>query len=145
MLGFYSVESGMEIHVIDSDPFSLSRGGGLTDVSLIEKYRMSEEAYNQRKGTLREFIKEQKAKDPNYKLKPSASAAAANASETVLLTNVGIESIAGMKIGDRCEVMPGKRRGVIQYLGEVPEIKEGYWVRSLLPLLFSSLVGWRNL
>ena len=45
MLGFYSVESGNEIHVIDTDPFSMSRGGGLTDVSLIEKYRMYEETY----------------------------------------------------------------------------------------------------
>jgi tubulin-folding cofactor B len=54
MLGFYSVASGalrsyviiyvrflrkkrlgMEIHVVDTDPFSLSRGGGLTDVSLV--------------------------------------------------------------------------------------------------------------
>ena len=26
MLGFYSVASGMEIHVVDTDPFSLSRG-----------------------------------------------------------------------------------------------------------------------
>jgi hypothetical protein len=28
---------------LDTDPFSLSRGGGLTDTSLIEKYTMSEE------------------------------------------------------------------------------------------------------
>ena len=46
MLGFYSVESGNEIHVIDTDPFSLSRGGGLTDVSLVEKYKMDDETYS---------------------------------------------------------------------------------------------------
>ena len=57
MLGYYSVESGMEIHIIDIDPFSLSRGGGLTDVSLVEKYKMSDDAYDKRKGTLREWIK----------------------------------------------------------------------------------------
>ena len=45
MLGFYSVESGNELHVIDTDPFSMSRGGGLSDVSLVEKYRMDEETY----------------------------------------------------------------------------------------------------
>lgn len=45
MLGFYSVESGNEIHCIDTDPFSMSRGGGLTDVSLVEKYRMDDETY----------------------------------------------------------------------------------------------------
>eukprot|EP00286_Rhodomonas_abbreviata_P003030 CAMPEP_0181345432 /NCGR_PEP_ID=MMETSP1101-20121128/32746_1 /TAXON_ID=46948 /ORGANISM="Rhodomonas abbreviata, Strain Caron Lab Isolate" /LENGTH=125 /DNA_ID=CAMNT_0023457387 /DNA_START=57 /DNA_END=430 /DNA_ORIENTATION=- len=64
MLGFYSVVSGMEIHVIDTDPFSLSRGGGLTDVSLVEKYRMDDEAYEKRSGTMREFIREQRKKDP---------------------------------------------------------------------------------
>jgi tubulin-specific chaperone B len=46
MLGFYGVESGMGIHVVDADPFSMSRGGGLEDVSLVKKYRMSEEDYD---------------------------------------------------------------------------------------------------
>jgi len=53
MLGYYSVTSGMDIHVIDMDPFSLSRGGGLTDVSLVQKYRMSDDEYSQRKGSMR--------------------------------------------------------------------------------------------
>jgi tubulin-specific chaperone B len=70
-LGFYSVVSGNEIHVIDTDPYSLSRGGGLTDVSLVEKYRMDDETYSQRKGTMREYIREQRAKNPNFKLKPA--------------------------------------------------------------------------
>ena len=48
MLGFYSVESGMRLHVVDTDPFSLSRGGGLEDVSLVKKYEMSEEDYDKR-------------------------------------------------------------------------------------------------
>lgn len=48
LLGFYSVLSGDELHVIDTDPYSLSRNGGLTDVSLVEKYKMSEEAYDSR-------------------------------------------------------------------------------------------------
>jgi tubulin-folding cofactor B len=48
MLGFYSVASGMEVHVVDTDPFSLSRGGGLTDTSLVEKYRMSDDDYSSR-------------------------------------------------------------------------------------------------
>lgn len=43
----------LKIHVADDDPFSLSRGGALEDVSLVKKYRMSEEDYDKRKGTLR--------------------------------------------------------------------------------------------
>lgn len=46
-LGYYGTESGMELHVIDADPFSMSRGGGLEDVSLVKKYRMTEEDYDQ--------------------------------------------------------------------------------------------------
>jgi tubulin-specific chaperone B len=68
MLGFYSVTSGMEIHVIDTDPFSLSRGGGLTDVSLVEKYRMPDEVYDKKAGTMRDFIRKKRAADPNFKL-----------------------------------------------------------------------------
>ena len=67
MLGYYSVTNGMEIHVIDEDPFSMSRNGGLENEQLLEQYRLSEDDYDQRKGTVREWIREQKAKDPNWK------------------------------------------------------------------------------
>jgi hypothetical protein len=69
MLGYYSVESGMIIHVVDMDPHSMSRGGGFEDVSLVEKYRMTDEEYENRPGTLRAWKKEQVAKDPNFKYK----------------------------------------------------------------------------
>jgi tubulin-specific chaperone B len=68
MLGFYSVTSGMEIHVIDTDPFSLSRGGGLTDTSLVEKYRMSDEVYDKKSGTMRDFIRKKREANPDFKL-----------------------------------------------------------------------------
>lgn len=48
MLGFYSAQSGMRLHVVDTDPFSLSRGGGLEDVSLVPKYEISEADYDKR-------------------------------------------------------------------------------------------------
>jgi tubulin-specific chaperone B len=139
MLGFYSVVSGMEIHVIDTDPFSLSRGGGLTDVSLIQKYKMEDEVYEKRAGTMREFIREQRKKDPNFKLKPKmgpgteGAAKNSSADNDVIATNQpapGVESVAGMEVGMRCEVTPGARRGVVMFIGEIPEIKAGgYWVR----------------
>lgn len=56
MLGFYSVESGNEIHCIDTDPFSMSRGGGLSDVSLVEKYRMDEETYGKERNHVEYII-----------------------------------------------------------------------------------------
>lgn len=130
MLGFYSVLSGMEIHVIDTDPFSLSRGGGLTDTSLVEKYRMDEEVYDKRSGTMREFIREQRKKDPNFKLKPKlgpGAVGAAGADENT--PPPGIDSVASISVGDRCEITPGERRGTVKFIGEIPEIKAGgYWV-----------------
>ena len=110
MLGYYSVVSGMEIHCVDSDPFSLSKNGGLTDTSLVQKYKLSDENYDQRKGTMREFFRKQKALNPSLKTN-----AASDAQESVEVP--GSDSVAGMKIGDRCEVAPGRRRGTVKFLG----------------------------
>ena len=38
------------LHVVDLDPSSISSGGWLEDTSLVEKYQISEEAYNKRQG-----------------------------------------------------------------------------------------------
>merc|ERR1719198_1162264 len=116
MLGYYSVTNGMEIHVVDEDPFSMSRGGGLENEQLIEKYRMSEDDYDQRKGTVREWIREQKAKDPNWKPpKPKMSVGLGGPQVNAPPPEPegpppGPESVEGMSVGARCEVMPGKRR-----------------------------------
>lgn len=133
MLGYYSVQSGMEIHIIDHDPFSLSRNGGLTDVSLVEKYKISDEAYDKRKGTIREFIKNKRKEDPNYKLKPKkptvmGQPGASDETEEAAAPP-GAESVQGMEVGQRCEVMPGARRGTVRFVGEIEEIPAGgHWV-----------------
>mmetsp|Transcript_57348 Transcript_57348/g.115103 ORF Transcript_57348/g.115103 Transcript_57348/m.115103 type:complete len:240 (-) Transcript_57348:85-804(-) len=133
MLGYYSPESGMEIHIVDTDPFSMSRGGGLEDESMIEKFRMTDEAYEARTGTVREFIKKQKAKDPNWKPpkpnmingNPWAKAPAA-ADEPPIDTSAA--SVAGMEVGMRCECMPGGRRGQVMFVGELDFKDGGSWV-----------------
>lgn len=112
MLGFYSVRSGMEIHIIDTDPFSLSRGGGLTDVSLVEKYRMADEDYDKRKNSMRQYIRDQRSKDPNFKLKPKSGPTSEPAQPVEI---PGVESIEGITVGARCEVMPGSRRGTGEF------------------------------
>ena len=41
----------------------------------------------------------------------------------------GPDSVEGIKVGMRCEVQPGGRRGVVAFVGEVKEIGGGgYWV-----------------
>ncbi len=143
MLGFYSVQSGHEIHVVDTDPFSLSRGGGLTDTSLIQKYKMDDEIYDKRAGTMRDFIRKQREKDPNFRIPTKAGPGKFSAATTTqknasmepdsdLGPCIGIESVQGIQEGMRCELTPGERRGVVKFVGEISEIKAGgYWVRIL--------------
>ena len=132
-LGFYSPQSGWEIHIIDRDPYSLSRNGGLTDVSLVQKYTISEEAYDKRKGTMRDWIREQKKQNPNFKLKSAMggpSGDSENSSVADPATAYPAESVQGIEVGNRCEVEPGARRGTVKFVGEIVlEAKsKGHWV-----------------
>ena len=68
MLGYYSLSHGMAIHCLDIDPHSGSKGGGYEDTSLVKKYQMTDEEYNKRKGTLRDWGRQQKAKDETFTL-----------------------------------------------------------------------------
>jgi len=81
---------------------------------------------------MRDYIRDQRAKDPKFNLKTvNPTTGATSSTDTVGEMPVsvpGIESIRGMKIGDRCEVTPGARRGVIAFLGEVSHLSAGYWV-----------------
>lgn len=58
----------MTIHCIDTDPNSGSRGGAYEDTSLVERYVMSDEEYNKRTGTLRDWGRQRKKDDPNFSL-----------------------------------------------------------------------------
>ncbi|CAN6440164.1 unnamed protein product [Victoria cruziana] len=45
-LGFYAPRDGYRLHIIDHDPSSVTAGGWLEDTSAVEKYTISEEAYD---------------------------------------------------------------------------------------------------
>ena len=110
MLGYFSIKSGMEIHVIDTDPFSLSRNGGLDDASNIEKYRMSEETYDKREGTLRTWMRQQRELHANdHQVEDE-------------------KEISDVHVGDRCEVNPGGRRGEVAYVGSIQNLPAGNWI-----------------
>jgi tubulin-folding cofactor B len=176
-LGYFGLtEHGLEVHCVDLDPNSGSKGGGYEDTSLIEKYTMSEEEYNQRKGTLRDWEREQKSKDSTFTLAKHArqhremadakrqhklglplpegffvdSAGNLEREEedveqtktTTTTTTTSSdntandecdpmyseESVAGMQLGNRCQVQPGSRRGAVSFVGTVSELGPGYWV-----------------
>lgn len=171
-LGYFGLEHhGLEVHCVDLNPHSGSKGGQYEDVSLVQKYRMSEEEYNARKGTLRDWEREQKAKDSTFTLRKHAkqhrelgeaqrqhklglplppgffldnNGTVVRDDEydqglpTVPPSNAstsdeedgefGQQSVAGLNVGDRCQVEPGARRGSVSYVGKVQELGIGYWV-----------------
>ena len=68
MLGYYSPTNGQTVHCIDVDPHSASRGGRYEDTSLVEKFRLTDEEYDKRRGTLRDWSRTQKEADPSFNL-----------------------------------------------------------------------------
>lgn len=72
MLGYYNLPHGSNVHCVDVDPHSKSRGGAYEDTSLVEKFTLSEEEYNKRKGTLRDWGRQMKEKDEGFSLRKHA-------------------------------------------------------------------------
>lgn len=115
LLGFYSPLDGYRLHVIDFDPSSVTSGGWLEDISLVEKYSISEEAYDKLDGTFRKY------KDKLVSENPSTR-------EAKLPDNYMEDLCANIKVGDRCEVEPGEKRGVVKFVGRGESIAPGFWV-----------------
>lgn len=129
-LGYYGARNGMEVHVVDTDPHSLSRNGGLDDVTQIEKFRMTDEAYDARPNTLRAFKKKKQAEDPNFRLTPEARARAAARAEALAPEAYASPAcVDGIAVGARVEIRPGARRGIVAWVGTgVSSLAAGYWV-----------------
>jgi len=145
-LGYYSPMDGWTIHITDLDPHSLSANGGLEDVSLVKKYEISEEDYVKREDNFRKWKHDKKAADPTWSLAkevkmnqdkkrmqqdpnfvPEPFEVKAPITDDEHLAT----EAATMKVGDRCEVaLPGrnKPRGVVQYVGKIPQIAPGWWI-----------------
>jgi len=130
-LGFYSPEDGYGIHILDTNPHSMSAGGWLEDVSLVKKYEISEEAYNKREGTVRKWITEKKAADPTWTVqKEMMRRKDPNWVPPNEVTDPEhmAEEASKISVGDRCEVQPGGRRGEVKFVGKVDELNLGFWI-----------------
>lgn len=114
-LGFYSPQNGYRLHVIDLDPSSLTSGGWLEDTSLVEKYSISEEAYSKLGGTFRKYKEKLVSQNPSVP-------------ETKIPNSYTEELCANIKVGDRCEVQPGEKRGVVKYVGKAESLAPGFWI-----------------
>lgn len=127
-LGYYGAQNGYTIHVVDQDPFSLSKDGGLDDVSKIQKYRMADEDYDKREKTLRAYKKKMLSQDPNFRFLPE-NRARAEARAKALETYQKPECAAHVTVESRCKVtIAGSFLGTVRYVGLVPSIDVGYWV-----------------
>uniref|UniRef100_A0A7S4JYB2 CAP-Gly domain-containing protein n=1 Tax=Odontella aurita TaxID=265563 RepID=A0A7S4JYB2_9STRA len=104
MLGYYSVRSGMTVHCVDVDPHSSSRGGAYEDTSLVKKYAMSDEDYDRRRGTLREWGRKQKEADPDFTLRKHAREHR-EMMEARRQAKLGLELPEGFELDGRGEVV----------------------------------------
>ena len=115
-LGYYGCKNGCEIHIKDNDPYSISAGGALENLNLVEKYIMPDSDYDRRENTLRAYIKKQREADPNFKLKVMGQK---EESKEPRPERPATPEVLPHKVGDRCEIEPGKRRGEIAFVGKI--------------------------
>ena len=141
MLGYFSPMDGYTIHITDLDPHSLSAGGQLEDVSLVKKYEISEEDYLKREDNFRRWKEEKKRADPTWsfakEIKERQDAQRMKADpnfvpepwkERETNDDAYADLAAKIKVGDRCEVTLGGKRGEVKYVGKIPAIAAGWWV-----------------
>lgn len=129
--GYYSPEDGYGIHMMDTNPHSISANGWLENVNLVKKYEISEEDYNKRRDSVRAWMNTMKAKDPTWTIqKEMMRRKDPNwvAPEEIYDPEHQAEEASKIKVGDRCEVLPGGRRGEVKYVGKIPQLKLGFWV-----------------
>ncbi|XWS65684.1 hypothetical protein CRYUN_Cryun05aG0134500 [Craigia yunnanensis] len=117
-LDFYSPLDGFLIHIIDVEPSSVTSGGWLEDTSLVEKYSISEDEYNKRSSTLRKFKGKMVSQSPSaFRNKESIFYYI-----YVYIFDVGqlhgrpLCKYSRLDLGDRCEVEPREKRGVVKYV-----------------------------
>lgn len=114
-LGFYSPMDGYRIHIVDLDPASFTANGWLEDTSLVEKYTITDENYDRREDTFRKFKEKKIAEDSswtNRKIDESC-----------------MEDLAALiHVGNRCEIDPGGKRGVVMFVGKADTLAPGYWI-----------------
>ncbi|CAN6921663.1 unnamed protein product [Brassica oleracea] len=103
-----------QLHIVDLDPSSVTTGGWLEDTSLVEKYNISEEDYANRTDSFRKFKEKRVSQNP--------------AASEVKVTYFCLDVKKIFKVGDRCQVEAGEKRGVVKYVGRAESLGPGYWV-----------------
>jgi len=140
-LGYFSPMDGWTIHITDLDPHSLAANGGLEDVSLVKKYEISDEDYNKREDNFRKWKADKLKADPTWtlgkevkqnqdrkRMQSDPNFVPEPMKERITDDEHMADLAAGMKVGDRCEVTVGGKRGVVAYVGKIAQIAPGWWI-----------------
>ncbi|KAI8084426.1 CAP Gly-rich domain-containing protein [Gilbertella persicaria] len=119
MLGSYPAEDYMRLHVVDTNPHRVKNQ--YTDVSLVEKFELTDDQYEKRSDTVRAF------KERNKLGRFSDEAAA----KEEAIEKAYEKAASGIKVGDRCEVLGDdesvRRLGTVRFVGET-KFQPGLWV-----------------
>ena len=118
------------LHIIDMDPSSVSANGWLEDTSKVDKYEMSDEAYNKRENTFRKYKEEKLKADPTWSVQKEM--AMRRGEEYVPPAKVEdpehmADEASAINAGDRCETYPGGNRGEVKW---VPRDASGHLLSS---------------
>ncbi|KAL6744163.1 hypothetical protein Aduo_017125 [Ancylostoma duodenale] len=108
------VKDGMRIHAIDISGGNVE----LQDDSMVEKYTISDDAYNEREDSVRAWKKKLLAQHEGEHAGDHAD------------KELNEEAAKKIKVGDRCEVRvrgATARRGVVSFKGET-KFREGIWI-----------------
>nr|XP_028597636.1 tubulin-folding cofactor B isoform X2 [Podarcis muralis] len=121
LLGSYPIDDGCRIHVIDRSGATI---GEYENVSMVEKFEITDAEYDKRTDTARSFMKTSKLGQYNAEEMMKREAE----KEQKLLEEKALAE--AISVGSRCEVravgQPNKR-GTVMYVG-LTEFKPGYWV-----------------
>lgn len=121
LLGSFPVDDNCRIHVIDRSGGQL---GEFTDVSKVEKFELSDDAYEKRTDSARSYMKKQRVgryNDEEMAKKKAEIAAREEEQKT---------AAEAISVGSRCQVqvvgLPTKL-GTVMFVGTT-DFKPGYWV-----------------
>ncbi|XP_034025112.1 tubulin-folding cofactor B [Thalassophryne amazonica] len=121
LLGSYPVDDNCRIHVIDR---SGALSGEYSDVSKVEKFEISDDAYEQRTESARSFLKKQGLGRFNEEEMAKKQAEQADRE------NKQKAAADAITVGSRCQVQVAgqpTKLGTVMYVGTT-DFKSGYWV-----------------
>uniref|UniRef100_UPI0037E99A6B tubulin-folding cofactor B n=1 Tax=Semicossyphus pulcher TaxID=241346 RepID=UPI0037E99A6B len=121
LLGSYPVDDECRINVIDVSGGQMDK---FTDVSKVEKFELSDDAYSKRSDSARSFMKNRRVGQYNEEemAKKKAELAARREEEKA--------AVDAISVGNRCKVQvvgQPTKLGTVMYVGTT-DFKQGYWV-----------------